>query len=92
MTEDAAGELSPIFVFQSVQEAVADARGLAQLVQGDFPEFPLALQTFAELSPGHRTDLFLPNRSGPRAGAAHWPLTDYRRGEKVLSNEGVGRL
>ena len=29
MTEYAPGELSPIFVFQSVEEAVADARGLA---------------------------------------------------------------
>src|SRR5215831_16106110 len=54
MAEDTPGQLSPIFVFQSQEEAVADACGLAQFVQGNFTEFPLALKVLTEFSPGHR--------------------------------------
>ena len=87
MSEDTAGQFSPIFVFQGLQEAVTDARGLTQLVQGDFTEFPLALQVFTKFSLGHRNDLPLYEVRVAHCASGAQPLTDYRRGEKVLSNE-----
>ncbi len=57
MAEDAARQFSPVFVFQGLEKPIADPRSLAKLVQGDFPELPLALQMFAEFSPGHGKDL-----------------------------------
>jgi len=51
--EDAAGELSPVFVFEGFEEPGSDAGGLRDFFQCDLAELALALETFSEVSLGH---------------------------------------
>ena len=51
--EDAAGELSPVFVFEGFEEPGSDAGALRDFFQCDLAELALALETFSEISLGH---------------------------------------
>jgi hypothetical protein len=51
--EDAAGELSPVFVFEGFEEPGSDAGALGDFLQCDLAELALALETFPEISLGH---------------------------------------
>ena len=66
MAKNAAGQLVPIFIFESVDEAGADARGFDELLDRDFAHFALAFQAFTEISPGHEPE---PVLDYPRATA-----------------------
>src|SRR5208283_3750904 len=51
--EDAAGKLFPVFIFQRFQKTGTNTSRRSDFLQGHFAQFPLALQPFSEISPGH---------------------------------------
>src|SRR5216684_235392 len=63
VAEDAPGQLGPIFIFQGFDKTCADARGLGELVHGNFAQLALALQAFSKISPGHELKPVLDNPS-----------------------------
>src|SRR6266850_4014710 len=70
----AARQLPPIFIFQGLDKASADSRGLGEFIHGNFTQFALALQAFAKISSGHEPEPVLEYQMQPakrltRAGA-----------------------
>src|SRR5216684_2387766 len=63
VAEDAPRQLGPIFIFQGFDKTGADARGLGELVHGNFAQLALALQPFTKISPGHEPEPVLDNPS-----------------------------
>src|SRR5260370_35558743 len=63
VTEDAAGQLRPIFIFQSLDKTGTDARGLGQFIHGNCAQLALALQAFTKISPGHEPEPVLDDPS-----------------------------
>ena len=56
VAKDAAGQLRPIFIFQSLHKTRADARSFGQFFHGNFAQLALALQAFSKISPGHEPE------------------------------------
>src|SRR6266704_2661294 len=67
VAKNAAGQLRPIFIFQSLDKTSADARGLGQFIHGNFAQLALALQAFTKISPGHDQNLSLTIQAQPRS-------------------------
>src|SRR6266404_6585026 len=63
VAEDAAGQLRPIFIFQSLDKTSTDARGVGQFFHGNFAQFALALQAFTKISPSHEPEPVLDDPS-----------------------------
>jgi hypothetical protein len=55
--EDAARELIPIFVFEGVEEARANASGGSNFFKRDLTQFPLTFETFSEGAPSHAVEV-----------------------------------
>src|SRR6266850_2546356 len=78
--EDAARQLLPVFIFESQQEAGADARGFGELFQRNFAHLALALQAFAKISPGHEPEPALDDPSATEKRLTRRALAKNRRG------------
>src|SRR5260370_5731409 len=63
VAKNAAGQLRPIFIFQSLDKTSADARGLGEFIHGNFAQLALALQAFTKISPGHEPEPVLDDPS-----------------------------
>src|SRR6266700_4860321 len=63
VAKNAAGQLRPIFIFQSLDKTSAEARGLGQFIHGNFAQLALALQAFTKISPGHEPEPVLDDPS-----------------------------
>src|SRR5882724_6288390 len=68
VAKDAAGQLRPIFIFQSLDKTSTDARGFGQFLHGDFAQLALALQAFTKISPGHEPEPVLDDPSATAKG------------------------
>src|SRR5260370_13844077 len=79
MAKNSAGQLRPVFIFQGFDKTRADARGLGQLVHGNFAQLALALQPFTKISLGHEPEPILDK------SPCHREAVDYKRNLKAVS-------